>query len=195
MVFLASSSVSRALLLKQARIAYEQIAFDYDESEICAIKTAPRSYSQAVVEQKIKQFKAHFGSEIESFLERGAIIFADSSVICKGQILGKARDEDHARAMLALQSGSQASVYTAMSLLAKNFTLRALSVASYDFAPYPKRQIDEYIASGEYKGKAGAMMIEGFSGRYILAKHGNISTAMGLDVPLLKAFLRLENDI
>lgn len=189
MVFLASSSASRALLLEQNGIAYEQIPFSYDESAICAIKTTPRSYSQAVVELKIKQFKAHFDLELEQFLERGVIVFADSSVICKGQILGKARDESHARAMLALQSGSQASVYSAMCVLAKGFTLSALSVASYDFAPYPKREIDKYIASGEYKGKAGAMMIEGFSGRYILAQHGDISTAMGLDVPLLKAFL------
>ena len=189
MVFLASSSASRALLLKQAGITYEQIAFDYDESKICAIKTAPVSYSQAVVEQKVWQFKAHFGSQLGQFLERGAIIFADSSVICKGQILGKAKDESHARAMLELQSGAKASVYTAMCVLAKDFTLTALSVASYDFAPYPEREIDKYIASGEYIGKAGAMMIEGFSGRYILSQHGDISTAMGLDVPLLKAFL------
>lgn len=194
MVFLASSSTSRALLLEQNGIAYEQIPFNYDESEICAIKTAPVSYSQAVVEQKVKQFKAHFGSHLEQFLEHGAIIFADSSVICKGQILGKAKDESHARAMLELQSGSQASVYSAMCVLAKDFSLSALSVASYDFAPYPEHEIDLYIASGEYKGKAGAMMIEGFSGRYILAQHGDISTAMGLDLPLLKAFLRLKND-
>ena len=68
MVFLASSSASRALLLKQAGITYEQIAFDYDESKICAIKTAPASYSQAVVEQKVWQFKAHFGSQLGQFL-------------------------------------------------------------------------------------------------------------------------------
>lgn len=189
MVFLASSSASRALLLEQNGIAYEQIPFSYDESAICAIKTAARSYSQAVVELKVKQFKAHFGLQLGQFLERGAIVFADSSVICKGQILGKAKDESHARAMLELQSGAKASVYSAMSVLSKDFTLPALSVASYDFAPYPKSEIDKYIASGEWQGKAGAMMIEGFSGRYILAQHGDISTAMGLDVPLLKAFL------
>lgn len=187
-IFLASSSASRALLLENSGFDFEQIIIEYDESAICAISTPAHLFAQAVVAEKTRQFKEHFGAEFSDFTKRGALLFADSSVICRGQILGKAKDENHARQMLGLQSGSRASVYTAMSVLCAAFSLSALSVASYDFAPYPAAKLDEYLQSGLWQGKAGAMMIEGFSGEYILAKSGDISTAMGLDIPLLKRF-------
>lgn len=187
-IFLASSSPSRALLLENSGFEFEQIFIDYDESAICAIKTPPHAYAQAVVSEKIRQFKERFSAEFSEFSKKSALLFADSSVICKGQILGKAKDENHAREMLGLQSGTRASVYTAMSVLCDAFSLNALSVASYDFAPYPAAKLKEYLQSGLWQGKAGAMMIEGFSGKYILAKSGDESTAMGLDIPLLKRF-------
>lgn len=187
-IFLASSSASRALLLENSGFDFEQIITKYDESAICAISTPAHLYAQAVVAEKIRQFKEHFRAEFFEFLKRGALLFADSSVICKNQILGKAKDENHARKMLELQSASRASVYTAMSVLCDAFSLNALSVASYDFAPYPADELENYLKSDLWQGKAGAMMIEGFSGKYILAKSGDISTAMGLDIPLLKRF-------
>lgn len=189
MIFLASSSPSRALLLKQANLEFKQIFCDYDESAICAIKTPPRAYPQAVVNEKVRQFKERFSADFKHFCENGVLVFADSSVICKGRILGKAKDETHARDMLSLQSGARASVYTAMNVICDSFCLNALSVASYDFAPYPTDELENYLKSGLWQGKAGAMMIEGFSGKYILKSHGHQSTAMGLDTELLKAFL------
>lgn len=187
-IFLASSSLSRLKLLEQAGFDTQQIIIKYDESTICSIATPAKIYNQAVVNEKIYQFKEHFRGDLSKFLGNGALLFADSSVICEGQILGKAKDLREARKMLEMQSGNKASVYTAMSVLCADFSLQALSVTSFDFAHFDERQLEQYLASGECFGKAGAMMIEGFCGRYILAQSGDISTAMGLDIPLLKRF-------
>ncbi len=46
-----------------------------------------------------------------------------------------------------------------------------------------------YIASGDWRGKAGAMSIEGFNEKYILSSVGDKSTAMGLNVEILKRFV------
>ncbi|MFA6395344.1 MAG: Maf family protein, partial [Sulfurimonas sp.] len=50
--------------------------------------------------------------------------------------------------------------------------------------------IDRYIASGEWRGKAGACMVEGFCKPYIREMRGYESTAMGLCVEVLKPFLQ-----
>lgn len=50
-------------------------------------------------------------------------------------------------------------------------------------------EIEKYIADGEYKGKAGAMMIEGFNKKFIIDQSGETYTAMGLNVEILKRYL------
>lgn len=180
MIYLASGSPTRAQILKEGGVEFIQISFDFDESGIS--KQDARSYSYRVALSKKTQF-------FKIYENYDRVLFADSSVVAGDQILGKARDEADALRMLSLQSGAVSSVYTAMIFVSKNLQLAALSVASYKFAKFSEADLREYIASGDWRGKAGAMSIEGFNEKYILSSRGSKSTAMGLDLEILKRFI------
>ena len=180
MIILASSSPKRANLLKNAGIEFRQISFDFDESKI-AKSLKPEIYAQNVVKAKKEQFLKANGKLFN-------LLFADSCVACGDQILGKAKNECEALDMLNLQSESECSVYTAMIFVGK-FELINVSKTTYKFAKFDKQDLEKYLKNGDWQGKAGAMTIENFNKKYILSQHGETSTAMGLNLKILKAFL------
>ncbi|WP_459862496.1 septum formation inhibitor Maf [Campylobacter concisus] len=180
MIILASSSPTRANLLKDAGINFTQISFQFDESKI-EKNVKPEIYVQNVVKAKKEQFlKENMGFK--------NLLFADSCVACGDQILGKAKDEKEALAMLNLQSDNECSVYTAMIFLGE-FELINVSKTTYKFKKFDEHDLNEYIKNNEWQGKAGAMTIENFNKKYIISQHGETSTAMGLNLKILKAFL------
>jgi len=178
---LASSSVTRAQLLREAGFSFNQIAFDYDESAIPNLSD-PIERAYAVVAAKQAQFKARHSNLTN-------LLFADSIVTARGEILGKARDAADARRMLLMQSDTDVSVITAMIFDGVALSISAVSVATYRFAPFDADAIESYITSGDWRGKAGAMSIEGWNKKFILSQIGHTSTTMGLDTEILKAFL------
>ena len=181
MIVLASSSPTRANLLKNAGIEFKQISFDFDESKI-AKSLKPEIYVQNVVKAKKEQFlKANSGAK--------NVVFADSVVVCDGKILGKAKDEKEAFKMLKMQSENTARIVTAMIFLGEKFELFNVSFAEYKFAKFDEQDLEKYLKNGDWQGKAGAMTIENFNKKYIISQHGETSTAMGLNLKILKAFL------
>lgn len=180
MIYLASASPTRAQILKDGGVEFTQIPFDFDESGVSKENVFTYSYRVALAK------KAQFFKIYENY---DRVLFADSVVIANSEILGKARDEDEALRMLKAQSGGACGVYTAMIFVSKNLTLQNISVASYKFAKFSEADLRSYIASGDWRGKAGAMSIEGFNEKYILSSVGDKSTAMGLNVEILKRFV------
>lgn len=181
MIILASSSETRAKILEENGVKFKQISFDFDEGGVDK-NLNPTSYVSKVVQAKKEQF-------LKSHPNLKNVLFADSAVACEGKILGKAKDEKEALYMLNLQSGNRAKIITAMIFISENFELISVSSTTYKFAPFSQNDLNDYIESGEWRGKAGAMMIEGFNKKYITEKIGCESTARGLNIELLKAFL------
>ncbi|MDQ1337673.1 MAG: nucleoside triphosphate pyrophosphatase [Campylobacterota bacterium] len=64
-----------------------------------------------------------------------------------------------------------------------------ISKTDYIFREFDLDDIENYLASGDWRGKAGACMVEGFCKRYIKEVKGFESTAMGLNTDLLKTYL------
>ncbi|CZE47007.1 septum formation inhibitor Maf [Campylobacter geochelonis] len=180
MIYLASSSPTRAKILKDYGVEFTQIPFSYDESIIA--KADPLTYAYEIVNLKHKQFCA-------AHKELKNTLFADSCVVVNNEIYGKAQNEEEAYKMLKAQSQNEASVISAMMFDGDNFNLLNLSITTYKFSKFNEDDLSNYLKSGDYKGKAGAMMIEGFNKKYILSQKGNTSTAMGLNVEILKAYL------
>nr|WP_314468548.1 septum formation inhibitor Maf [uncultured Campylobacter sp.] len=181
MIILASSSVTRAKVLRDHGVKFEQVFFDYDEGGIDK-NLLPHVYVQKVVAAKKEQFlKAN--ENVKN------VVFADSVVVCDGKILGKAKDEQEALKMLKMQSGSTARIVTAMIFLGEKFELFNVSFAEYKFAKFDEADLLNYLSGDLWQGKAGAMTIENFNKKYILSQNGETSTAMGLNVKILKAFL------
>lgn len=183
MLYLVSSSSSRATLLENAGIAFTQIQFDFDEN---LEKNIPaNAYVQRVVLEKEKQFCAKLDKEFED----KTLLFADSIVCAKNQILTKAKSKEEAYKMLALQSNENASILSAFVLKSPQKKVFSLSKTTLFFKEFQSKDLENYVENGLYEGKAGAIMCEGFHKKYIIKQLGNLSTALGLDTLTLKAYL------
>ena len=178
---LASASQSRALLLEQAGIDFIQTPVDYDEEQIVA--ASPKNFVYQATVGKYEEGMRTFG------MEEHPLLVADSVVTSQGQILRKARCLDDARNILMTQSGNVTSIITCMIYHSPRLKLIDISATDYLFDPFDPEDLERYLASGEWRGKAGGCMVEGFCKPYIRSVRGNESTAMGLNVEALKPFL------
>ncbi|MCX2682883.1 septum formation inhibitor Maf [Campylobacter sp. MIT 21-1685] len=182
MLILASSSNSRANLLQKAHIAFTQVFFDYDENLEKTLK-ADESV-QKIVLNKEKQFCQQIKDTDDK-----TILFADSIVSVGGAILTKAKTKEEALYMLNLQSNNSVDILSAFLLKAPQKRIFSLSKTTLFFKQFDANECKTYIQSDLYKGKAGALMCEGFHKKYIIKQIGNTSTSLGLDTDTLKAYL------
>lgn len=181
MIRLCSSSLTRAELLRAAGIPFFQESIDFDEDSI--VSSCPKNFVYQAALGKYRVNHERFGCEDYPLL------VADTVVTAQGKILRKAKDEADARAILAIQSGCEVAIITCMIYKTPRLELIDISSTHYFFDPFDPKAIDAYLQSGEWKGKAGACMVEGFCKQYIREEHGFESTAMGLCVEVLKPFV------
>ncbi len=187
MLILASSSPTRAALLSELGVKFCVKVCDYDESGV--VFAPASSFASRVVAQKSRQFRKKFGECAGCGEFAKGVLFADSCVVCGDEVFGKAADEEAAVAMIKRQSGSEVKVYTAMRFESGAFVLESLSVTKFVFGEFEPQKVHKYIMSGEWRGKAGAMSIEGFFGENVVKQVGRTDVAMGLDLEILRNFL------
>lgn len=181
MIRLASSSQTRAQLLDEAGIEFIQESKDFDEDSI--ISTCPKNFVyQATLGKYEANYKA-FG------FEDYPLLVADTVVTSQNQILRKAKCEEDARNILMTQSGNITSIITCMIYQSPKLKLIDISSTDYMFDDFDMDDLENYLKSGEWRGKAGACMVEGFCKPYIKEVKGYESTAMGLSVEVLKRFM------
>ena len=181
MIRLASSSKTRAMLLKDAEIEFIQESVDFDEDSIIA--TTPKNFVYQATLGKYEANLKAFG------FEESSLLVADTVVTSQGQILRKAKCVDDARNILMTQSGNITSIVTCMIYHSKKQKIIDISQTDYIFDEFDLESLDKYLESGEWRGKAGACMVEGFCKPYIKEVKGYESTAMGLNIEVLKAFI------
>lgn len=184
MLRLASASATRAELLRSAGIPFIQESLDFDEDSIIA--SSPKNFVYQATLGKYRVNLERFGCEDYPLL------VADTVVTAQGKILRKAKDEADARSILEIQSGSEVAIITCMIYKTPRLELLDISTTHYFFNPFDIEDRERFLKSGEWKGKAGACMVEGFCKRYIREVRGFESTAMGLCVEILKLFLSNE---
>lgn len=181
MLRLASSSITRAELLSSAGIPFLQESLDFDEDSILA--TTPKNF---VYQATLGKYRVNF----EKFgCEDYPLLVADTVVTAQGKILRKAKDEADARTILEMQSGSEVAIITCMIYKTPRLELIDISSTHYFFDIFDPESVESYLRSGEWRGKAGACMVEGFCKSYIREVRGFESTAMGLCTEILKPFL------
>ncbi len=182
MLLLVSSSQTRAKLLSEANIEFKQCGVDFDEDSIKT--TLAKSFVYEVCLIKYQRALEMFG------YENMPLLVADTVVSSKGKILRKAKDIDDAKEILLMQSGSEVSIITAMIFHSKKLKLIDISATRYIFEKFDETHMQEYLQSGDWIGKAGACMVEGFCKKYIKKSYGYQSTAMGLNVEVLSRFYK-----
>lgn len=181
MVRLASASITRSELLRAAGISFLQESVDFDEDSIVA--TSPKNFVYQATLGKYRVNLEKFGCS--DF----PLLVADTVVTAQGKILRKAKDEADARMILETQSGSEVAIITCMIYKTPRLELIDISSTHYFFDIFNSQDVENYLRSGEWQGKAGACMVEGFCKPYIREVRGFESTAMGLCTEVLKPFL------
>ena len=109
------------------------------------------------------------------------VLAADTVVACGRRILPKAEDEATARACLAMLSGRRHRVYGGVALIAPDGEIairRVLSMVA--FKRLSAAEVEAYIASGEWQGKAGGYAIQGHAAALISWISGSYSNVVGL---------------
>ena len=181
MILLASNSQTRAAILEHYGVAFLQQGCDFDEEQIEA--DSPKNFVYQAVMGKYAVCEKEFGLHLP-------LLVADTVVTAKDKILRKAKDKEDARRILQAQSGDKVSIITCMKYVSTEIELLDISATHYYFKPFDEDALEAYLDSGEWEGKAGACMVEGFCRPYIDKVYGHESTAMGLCVEKLMAFIR-----
>ncbi len=181
-IHLASNSQSRALLLKKFGIDFIQKSPQYDEEQITT--QIAKDFVYYASKGKMQAAVKEFGLEMP-------LLCADSVIIASdGSMLRKAKDVEDAKRILQLQSGSVISIISSVHFKTKKLTFIDTSATHYRFNTFEEDDINTYLKSGLWKGKAGACMVEGFCKKYIQSVVGYESTAMGLQVEILLPWLK-----
>jgi septum formation protein len=124
--------------------------------------------------------------------EAGALILAADTVVAAGRrILPKAESEADARAALSLLSGRRHRVHSAVTLIDRAGTARhRLSTTIVAFKRFSGEELDAYLASGEWQGKAGGYAIQGRAEALVRSISGSHSGVIGLPLYETRALLR-----
>ncbi len=167
---LASASPRRVALL-------QQIGLTPDEIAPAAIDETPhRNELPRPLVQRLARAKAAAVARPGQF-----VLAADTVVACGRRVLPKAESEAEARACLALLSGRRHRVLTCVVLVAPDGRrTERLAESVVGFARLTPAQIDAYIASGEWQGKAGGYAIQGRAAALIKFLSGSHSAVVGL---------------
>jgi len=180
-LILASASPRRLALLAQIGIEPDAVRpADLDEEPQKG--ELPRLHAIRLAEEKAKAVAS---------LEPGAFILAaDTVVACGRRILPKAMSEEDARYCLTLLSGRAHRVYTAIALIDPEGRLRQrLSETRVHFKRLSDAELEAYVASGEWRGKAGGYAIQGHAGAFVRSLNGSYSGVVGLPLFEVKALL------
>ena len=124
--------------------------------------------------------------------EPGALTLGADTVVAAGRrILPKAEDEATARAALSLLSGRRHRVLSAVTLIDGDGKARhRLSTSIVTFKRLSEEELAQYLASGEWRGKAGGYAIQGRAEALVRAMSGSHSGVVGLPLFETRALLR-----
>ena len=121
----------------------------------------------------------------------GLILGCDTVAECDGRILGKPQHEDHARAMLETLSGREHRVLSGLCLwqVPDGEPAVRVAVTTLRMDHLSDEQLDEYLSSGAWKGKAGGFGYQDRLG-WVHVIDGSESNVVGLPMELLAEMLR-----
>lgn len=169
---LASASARRAALLAQIGLAPDAVmpaAIDETPRQ----DETPAAHALRLAEEKARAVAAR---------ESGAFVLgADTVVACGRRILGKPATEDEARRCLALLSGRRHRVHGGIAVVtaAGKIASRRVETAVL-FKRLTDDEIADYLATGEWRDKAGGYAIQGRAARFVRGIVGSYSNVVGL---------------
>lgn len=187
---LASASARRLELLEKIGVAPDALLpTDIDESPRKG--ETPRTLAQRLANEKAQAAARIVAQRPE--LEGAYIVAADTLVAVGRRILPKCELLEEAADCLRLLSGRQHRVYTGVTIITpKGAERRRLVETRLRFKRLSAQEIDAYLASGEWRGKAGGYAIQGLAGAFAVKLVGSYSAVVGL--PLYETMALLDGE-
>ncbi len=175
---LASGSPRRLALINQAGIEPEALRpADLDETPLRG--ELPRACAN-----RLARAKADAALElvrVDDELRGSYILSADTVVAVVRRILPKAELLDQAAQCLRLLSGRNHRVHSAVCLVTPNESFRQRLVETrVRFKRLSDEDIEAYLASGEWRGKAGGYAVQGIAGSFVVKIVGSYTNVVGL---------------
>jgi septum formation protein len=171
---LASRSPQRSAILTQLGISFEVDPADVDER-------AEGDPWAAVLGNALRKARA-VAERVGTGRE---VLGVDTEVLLDGRLLGKAEDEQHARAHLEALSGRTHEVLSGVALLHGGTESTAVVRTAVAFRTLDAELVDWYLASGEWLGRAGAYAVQGRGAALVASIDGDYWNVVGLPVPAL----------
>lgn len=170
-LILASSSPRRVELLAQIGITPDQIdPADIDETPL-------KAEMPARLAQRLASSKAAVVAERHP---EDVVLAADTVVAVGRRLLEKPADEAEARRFLKLLSGRNHRVFTGIAVVAEGRTIWRVVDTRVTFKHLSDAEIDAYVATGEWRGKAGGYGIQGRAAAFVQRIVGSHPAVMGL---------------
>jgi septum formation protein len=170
-IVLASRSPRRVELLH--RLVSDFIVMPADLDETPHPQEDPVAYVQRLALQKARA--VYLASEATS-----VVVGADTTVDLNGDILGQPIDDDDARRMLQLLSGTTHRVHTGVAVVSNRGEQVNVVSSDVTFMPISPQMLAWYIGTGESAGKAGSYAIQGHGSALVAMASGSMSNIVGL---------------
>lgn len=184
-LILASKSPAKREVLERAGFRLEVVSSDVDETPHAG--ESPTAYVE-----RLAQKKAEAGARLFRPQDNVVVLGADTVIVMEGRILGKPDSGQQAREMLEKLSGQAHEVISGVAL-AEPGSARRLSaheVTRVFFRRLAPQEIEDYVASGEPLGKAGAYAIQGRAARFVRRVEGCYFNVVGVPLALVERLLR-----
>ncbi|WP_095226262.1 septum formation inhibitor Maf [Helicobacter sp. 12S02634-8] len=181
-MILASSSVVRAKLLKDFGVQFIQKPIDFDEDSLQTQDPKEFVYLAAM---------GKFQAALKQWGTQEPILAADTVVDVSGALQRKPSTQAQAQEFLKAQSGKHIQILTCIIYRSAKLEFIDIAATKYVLKTFAPKDTEQYLLSGDWRNKAGGVMVEGFHKSYIKSQIGLESTALGLSVEKILPFLEI----
>lgn len=169
-LILASGSPRRKELLLQVGLDFGIHSPDIDESVL----------EHEQIEQYVQRLAESKAKVVLALHPQSTVIAADTSLVFANQIIGKPTSKQHAFEIWTLLSGQKHEVLTGVCVANAYQLLSVVVRTEVEFQQFSLNDMEEYWATGEPLGKAGAYAIQGIAAKYVTGINGSYSNVVGL---------------
>ncbi|WP_022670256.1 Maf family protein [Hippea alviniae] len=173
MIVLATKSQARRRLLKKCKRNAIITVSNIDEK---------RFVGESIVEYLLR---VSFLKALSVKRKNQIVIGADTVIYFDGRVIGKPKDREEAYQILSMLSGKIHQVYTGVSVISDKWCERFVEVASVKVDKLTEDEINSYLDTNEYMGRAAGYAIQGRARHFMHLIEGDITTVIGLPMKRL----------
>ena len=192
-LILASSSERRLALLRQVAIEPDAV-YAHGVDETLREGELPRARASRLAREKAEAARARRIGENPDSAGDVWILGGDTVVACGRRVLDIPADEAAAAEHLLMLSGRRHRVYGGLCVLSLRGgewrSASRLVETSVRFRRLTRREVSDYVATGEWRGVAGGYAVQGFAGSFVVWLGGSYSNVVGLGLSETLGLLR-----